>query len=73
MRISEAAQVVGVHPITLRRLERQGLICVPKDRNGQRRYSPEDIERIIQVYYPSAPRGTAEASHPVGEPVGGRV
>ncbi len=38
MRIAAAAKQLGISPTTLKRLERQGLIQVQRDRNGQRRY-----------------------------------
>jgi DNA-binding transcriptional MerR regulator len=63
MRISQAAQCLGVHPITLRRLEAQGLIAIPRDRNGQRRFSLADIERIRRVYYPSVTGVPKDVSH----------
>ena len=54
MRIGEAAHQVGISPTTLKRLEQRGLICVRKDRNGQRRYTEDDIARIRRLYYPMA-------------------
>jgi DNA-binding transcriptional MerR regulator len=67
MRISQAAQCLGVHPITLRRLEAQGFIAIPRDRNGQRRFSLADIERIRQVYYPITTGVPKDASHVLEE------
>jgi len=52
MRITEAAQRVGVSATTLKRLERRGLIRVRQDRNGQRRYTDRDIQEIQAFYYP---------------------
>jgi DNA-binding transcriptional MerR regulator len=39
-RITEAARQLGVHPDTLRNLERRGLIRVQRDWNGARRFTP---------------------------------
>jgi DNA-binding transcriptional MerR regulator len=55
MRITQAAQQVGVSISTLKRLEKRGLIRVRKDRNGQRRYTDRDIQAIQALYYPTAP------------------
>ncbi|NOX19649.1 MAG: MerR family transcriptional regulator [Nitrospirae bacterium] len=43
--ISIVAEMLGVHPQTLRMYEREGLIR-PKRQNRQRLYSEEDIERL---------------------------
>ena len=43
--ISIVAEMLGVHPQTLRLYEREGLIR-PKRHNKQRLYSEEDIERL---------------------------
>ena len=61
MRIGEAAHQVGISPTTLKRLEQRGLIRVRKDRNGQRRYTIDDIQQIRELYYPPAPAATAVA------------
>ena len=54
MRIGGAAKRHGASTSWLRKLERQGKIPrAARDRNGHRRYTPEDIERIRQVIYPS--------------------
>ena len=50
MRIARAAQQVGISPTTLKRLEKRGLIHPRKDRNGQRRYTIDDIQRIRALY-----------------------
>ena len=54
MRITQAAQQVGLSISTLKRLEKRGLIHPRKDRNGQRRYTIDDIQRIRELYYPGA-------------------
>jgi len=61
MRIGEAAHQVGISPTTLKRLEQRGLIHPRKDRNGQRRYTEDDIQRIRGLYYPPALAATAAA------------
>ena len=60
MRIAQAAHQVGISPTTLKRLEQRGLIHPQKDRNGQRRYTEDDIARIQALYYP-APAAPAAA------------
>jgi DNA-binding transcriptional MerR regulator len=61
MRIARAAQQVGISPTTLKRLEKRGLIHPRKDRNGQRRYTIDDIQRIRALYYPAAPEPARRA------------
>ena len=61
MRITQAAQLLGISSTTLKRIEKRGLIRVRKDRNGQRRYTDRDIEQIRALYYPPAPAATATA------------
>jgi DNA-binding transcriptional MerR regulator len=39
----------------LKQLEKRGLIHPRKDRNGQRRYTIDDIQRIRALYYRAAP------------------
>jgi MerR family transcriptional regulator/heat shock protein HspR len=43
--IGVVADILGVHPQTLRLYEREGFIC-PVRQNKQRIYSDEDIERL---------------------------
>ncbi|MBF0345533.1 MAG: MerR family transcriptional regulator [Nitrospirae bacterium] len=43
--ISVVAEMLGVHPQTLRLYEREGFIC-PKRYNKQRKYSEEDIRKL---------------------------
>ena len=66
MRIGEAAHQVGISPTTLKRLEQRGLIHPRKDRNGQRRYTEDDIAVIRSIYYPLAPATTAAAPDAAG-------
>ncbi|WP_040336135.1 MerR family transcriptional regulator [Candidatus Magnetobacterium casense] len=46
--ISVVAEMLGVHPQTLRLYEREGFVC-PKRYNRQRKYSEEDIERLDMI------------------------
>jgi MerR family transcriptional regulator, heat shock protein HspR len=46
--ISVAAELVGMHPQTLRLYEREGLVK-PKRRGAMRLYSDWDIERLRQI------------------------
>ena len=68
MRITQAAQQVGISISTLKRLEKRGLIHPRKDRNGQRRYTIDDIQRIRALYYPPAPAATAAAPDATDRP-----
>jgi DNA-binding transcriptional MerR regulator len=61
MRITQAAQQVGLSISTLKRLEKRGLIHPRKDRNGQRRYTIDDIQEIQVLYYPAAPEPARRA------------
>ena len=47
--ISVAAELVGVHPQTLRNYERTGLLDPSRTRGGSRRFSDEDIERLRRI------------------------
>jgi MerR family transcriptional regulator, heat shock protein HspR len=44
--ISMAAELLGMHPQTLRKYERLGLIQPPRTRGSVRVYSQEEIERL---------------------------
>jgi len=68
MRITQAAQQVGISISTLKRLEQRGLIRVWKDHNGQRRYTDRDIEQIRALYYPAAPAVPAAAPDAADRP-----
>lgn len=57
MRISEVARKLGVSASWLRKLERKGKIP-PARRDvvsGQRRYMPEDLDRLRKYLYPDEP------------------
>jgi DNA-binding transcriptional MerR regulator len=52
MRIREIATELRVSTTWLRRLERAGLVPPPaRDRNGHRRYGPEDLVRLRRLIY----------------------
>lgn len=44
--ISVAAEIVGMHPQTLRIYERRGLLSPYRTPGGTRRYSQEDVDRL---------------------------
>jgi len=46
--ISVAAELVNMHPQTLRLYERRGLVC-PKRQGKNRLYSQHDIERLMYI------------------------
>jgi hypothetical protein len=48
--IREVADRAGLHPDTIRRLEKRGLITSKRDVNNWRRYSPEVVDRVKQLY-----------------------
>ena len=47
--ISIAAQIVGLHPQTLRQYDRIGLVVAYRSRGNRRMYSPRDIERLQRI------------------------
>ncbi len=47
--ISVAAELVGVHPQTLRVYERKGLLDPTRTTGGSRRFSDEDLERLRRI------------------------
>lgn len=55
--ISVAARLVEMHPQTLRKYEREGLIAPSRTAGNLRLYSDEDIERLRQVKYLVEQRG----------------
>jgi DNA-binding transcriptional MerR regulator len=48
--VSHVAKQVGLHPETIRRLERKGVIVSHRDVNGWRRYSPDVIDTLRKLY-----------------------
>jgi len=47
--ISVAAEIVGMHPQTLRVYERKGLVAPYRTPGGTRRYSQIDLERLLLI------------------------
>ncbi len=47
--ISVAAELVGVHPQTLRAYEARGLVVPARTAGGSRRYSERDLERVRRI------------------------
>jgi MerR family transcriptional regulator, heat shock protein HspR len=47
--ISVAAELIGVHPQTLRIYEREGLVHPKRTTSNSRRYSERDIERLREI------------------------
>jgi MerR family transcriptional regulator, heat shock protein HspR len=46
-----AARITGMHPQTLRKYERAGLITPSRPSGNQRLYSASDIERLKRIQY----------------------
>lgn len=55
--ISVAARLLEMHPQTLRKYEREGLIAPSRTTGNLRLYSDEDLERLRQVKYLVGDRG----------------
>lgn len=55
--ISVAARLVEMHPQTLRKYEREGLVAPSRTVTNLRLYSDQDIERLRQVKYLVEQRG----------------
>lgn len=55
--ISVAARLLQMHPQTLRKYEREGLIAPSRTTGNLRLYSDEDLERLRQVKYLVGERG----------------
>ena len=47
--ISVAAELAGLHPQTLRIYEREGLVEPSRSTGGTRRYSHNDITRLLEI------------------------
>ena len=47
--ISMAAEVLGMHPQTLRKYERMGLVRPPRTVGSMRLYSHEELERLRRI------------------------
>ena len=55
--ISVAAELVGMHPQTLRMYEQRGLIEPKRSPKGTRLYSQEDVERLRRIQQMTAELG----------------
>jgi len=55
--ISVAARLLEMHPQTLRKYEREGLIAPSRTTGNLRLYSDEDLDRLRQVKYLVADQG----------------
>ena len=51
IRISEASERLGVHPSTLRNLEKRGTITVRRDWAGWRIYSEDELATIKSILF----------------------
>ena len=51
IRISEASKRLGVHPSTLRNLEKRGTITIRRDWAGWRIFSEQEIKRIEAILF----------------------
>lgn len=49
--IRHAAELLGIHPQTLRLYERQGLVHPARTKGNTRRYSAQDIERLRLILH----------------------
>ena len=47
--VSQAAQLAGMHPQTLRQYDRLGLVTPRRTVGRGRRYSRRDVARLLQV------------------------
>jgi len=47
--IGQVADLLGVQPAALRRIEEQGLIRPDRSGGGQRRYSRDEVDRLREV------------------------
>ena len=61
MRVSDAAKILCVSAITLRRLEKFGIIHPLRDRNGWRRFDERSLEEARKYLYPGAKKGVKNA------------
>lgn len=50
MLIGEVAEKVGIHPSTIRRLERSGVLEAPRDHNGWRVYDDSAVDALRRLY-----------------------
>ena len=48
--ISVAAELIGMHPQTLRMYEREGLVAPERTPGGSRRYSDRDLQTLRKIH-----------------------
>jgi excisionase family DNA binding protein len=61
IQVREAARQLGVHENTLRRWEQSGLIGAIRLPSGVRRFRAEDVERLREEIYETAPRARSRS------------
>jgi excisionase family DNA binding protein len=59
LNVSEAAEFLGVSAASLRKWSDQGIVQVYRTPGGQRRYSPDDLERFLASMRQPALGGSA--------------
>lgn len=60
VRIGTLAEALGYSGDLIRKFEREGVLPpAPRDRSGQRRYGPEDVERIREILKPKTETSSA--------------
>lgn len=47
--ISQAAELAGMHPQTLRQYDRMGLVCPTRTQGRSRRYTMQDVAKLREV------------------------
>jgi predicted site-specific integrase-resolvase len=52
-----AARLTGMHPQTLRKYERAGLLTPSRQQGNQRLYSAADVQRLLRIRYLVEVRG----------------
>jgi len=62
MRIAEAARLLDVSAVTVRRLDAAGKIHVVRDRNGHRRFDEKSLQEARNYLYPQKADETATQS-----------
>ena len=55
--VSVAAELAGMHPQTVRQYDRMGLVVARRTRGGGRRYSLNDVDRLIEIQRMSQEEG----------------
>ena len=64
---SELATAVGVHPATIRRLERRGVVHAVRDFRGWRAFPPSEVQRLRELLgWPATDRGQDVGPPPQG-------